>query len=366
MNKLYLIITLLFLGILNSNLLFAQENVEIGVNKNIELLFAMQIQSNMDSVIVSKGYNGFPLTTQFDSQMKENYKNALKKYDSCSQIEFSNKFITNNYIFFTTLYAVIMADSLLNISNPCWPAMLPIPKVMKDSAILLIEKLNEFKNLSSFDKIYQDNEPVYNLITERQENRISAKEMVNSIEVFFGWELPGYHVVLAPMMWPGGISIEYKENCDDSIGHTFILIGPKRVTNGTPDFGTVDEYTSVVIHEFIHPFIMQYCVRNQELIEQYSYLYENNKIVYQNNGVPSWFNAVNEILTRTVEIILQAGDDKEKSKKLVEFQSTELGFKYIPVLYEAFEKYFSIDKRDKAFTDTDFRNIISYLKKIKK
>ena len=158
-------------------------------------------------------------------------------------------------------------------------------------------------------------------------------------------------------MWPGGLSVQYKEQCTDSLAYTYIFIGPKRIHENEPDFGSKDQFTAVILHEFIHPFMMKYCLQHRELIESYSHLYEENAEIYRKNGCPTWFDAVNEITTRTVEIILNAGNDSEKVVELINNHTNAQGFKYIPILYKAFESYYPTDKRNSI----SFENIFSLI-----
>jgi hypothetical protein len=150
MNKFWLILAPLIIDFSNNNYLFSQKNIELSVNKNIELLFAAQIQSKMDSFIIPKGYAAFPLTTQLDFQLKSNYQNAFLKFKSCSQIEYFNELITKGFIFSLPFNTVLMTDSSLQIKNECWLQNLPYPQTTKDSILLFIEKLKEFRSCLNF------------------------------------------------------------------------------------------------------------------------------------------------------------------------------------------------------------------------
>lgn len=365
MYRISLFLIIFLIELLTSVNLSGQRKVEITINKNIELLFAMQMVSKMDSIVISNHYSAFPLTTQLDFELKNRYLKTFSPYKFCSSVSYFNELASKGFIFSRPFNAVLMTDSFLNIRNLCWLQELPYPQTIKDSILIFIEKLNDFKSISKFDEFYLHNKPIYDSIVDQQENKVSVESLINSIEQFFGWKLPGYHVVLVPMMWPGGISVEYKNECPDTIGEVYIFLGPKHVKDNLPDFGTIDEYKSVVLHEFIHAFITPYCNIYRSQIDLYNDLYNGNKNVFQNNGCPDWFSAVNEMLTRTVEIILNSENNRVKAKESLCYQSNELGFSYLPTLYNAFEQYYLKPEKNISLNEA-FPQIISSFNKLKK
>jgi len=135
------------------------------------------------------------------------------------------------------------------------------------------------------------------------------------------------------------MSLSAKEPCNANYGETWILVGPKHVVKGLPDFGTVDEYCSVVVHEFCHAFIAPLCDRNREEIRQHEVLYAPEQKVFRSNGIPSWFDAVNELLTRAAEILVTYGGDSVKKQNKLLVQSEDLGFRYLPMLVRAMEEH---------------------------
>ena len=168
MNRIYSIITLIIVQFAHGDILFAQKNIEVCVNKNIELLFSMQIQSKMDDIILSKGYAAFPLTTQLDFQLKRDYQNTFKKFNSSSQIEYFNDLIEKGFIFNDPFNCILMMDSSMKVSNLCWLHGIPFPQSTKDSILIFIAKMKEFKDLSSFDEFYEKFIPIYNTIVNDQ------------------------------------------------------------------------------------------------------------------------------------------------------------------------------------------------------
>ncbi|HLP15773.1 MAG TPA: DUF4932 domain-containing protein, partial [Bacteroidota bacterium] len=145
------------------------------------------------------------------------------------------------------------------------------------------------------------------------------------------------------------------------ISDVYVCIGTKSVESDIPIFGTDEEFKSTVVHEFIHPFIMHYCLKYRDQLEKYAALYKKNEDVYRRNGCPDWFSAMNELLTRTVEIRINSNGDEEKAAKAIEDQSKNLGFSTIPVLYRAFDRYYSAIKRKENNLDKVFPDIVQSL-----
>ena len=208
---------------------------------------------------------------------------------------------------------------------------------------------------------YYSNKPLYDSIIKIHKEKAVLNSLVFSIEDFFGRSLNGYHVMLCPKMWPGGLSLTCMKNCEDSLQDIYVCLGPKSIASDIPVFGSDDEFKSTVVHEFVHPFIMYYCTKYQEQIQEYAYLYNKDKEVYQNNACPDWFSAINELLTRTVEIIINSDGDNQKAIKAIDYQSKDLGFSCIPILYNAFDKYYSPGMRKESDLDMVFLNVLHSL-----
>lgn len=351
--------------------LFAQssnKNVDLAVNKNFELFYAMYLSSNVDSMIIASKHSGFPLTTQLDFELKRIYYSNFIKYKDSPQVKFYKDIASQGFLFGAPFNALLRVDTDLHILDSCYFKQLPIPQKARESVVEFIGKLREFRELSKFNDFYAQNKPQYDTIIKIHKQKADLNNWVSLIEDFFGWSLNGYHVILSPMMWPGGVSLSYMKNCADSLKEIYVCVGPKSVASGIPVFGSDEEFKSAIIHEFVHPFIMHYCTKYQEQIQKYEYLYNKDKVVYQNNACPDWFSAVNELLTRTVEIIINSDGDYQKAIKAIDYQSKDLGFSYIPVLYSAFDKYYSSKIRKESNLDMDmvFLNVLNSLKEYEK
>jgi len=67
--------------------------VDIGINRNVELVMAMQVLTNMDSFLLSNGFSGFPLTTQLDFHLKNEYLEAFSPYRDSDPVQHFNSMI---------------------------------------------------------------------------------------------------------------------------------------------------------------------------------------------------------------------------------------------------------------------------------
>jgi hypothetical protein len=328
--------------LLNSHPSTSQSGVDIGVNRNVELIMSMQVLTEMDSFLLSRGFSGFPLTTRLDFPLKNEYLDTFSPHRESGPVQHFNNMIPGGFIFGRPLTTAVLSDADLRLTNTCWIEALPSPPYPPDYSPAVegfLEQARRFRVISGFDAFFDARRPVYDSLVEAQQMKVPLETLVDGMEQFFGRQLPGYHVVLVPLMWPGGMSLSAREPCTADYGETWILIGPKHVVNGLPDFGTVDEYCSVVVHEFCHAFIAPLCDSYREEIMQYEALYSPEQMVFRSNGIPGWFDAVNELLTRAAEIIVTSdGDHSEKERKL-QVQSEDLGFRYLPVLVSAMEEH---------------------------
>lgn len=343
----------------------AQSRVEIGVNKNVELIMAMQVLTDMDSLILSSGFSGFPITTRLDFTLKNEYFNFFSPYKMSEPIKYFNQLITKGFIFGLPLTIAVLSDEELCLTNTCWIETLPSPPYPADFRYKVegfLEMAKHFMEISGFENFFNSNLPVYDNLVTLQQNKISLESLVCDMERFFNKKLTGYHIVLVPLMWPGGMSLSSKEPCYAEYGETWILIGPKQVVNGLPDFGTIDEYSSVVVHEFCHAFIAPVCDKYKEKIMQFQDLYASEQKVFRRNGIHNWLDAVNELITRSAEIIITSGGDQKMKESKLLMQTKELGFRYLPELVQAIDK--NCYQLGKDFEEA-FPEIIATFNKIK-
>lgn len=324
-------------------------------------MFVVHLQSKADSIIINRFNIGFPLTTRLEFDLKKEYLDRFDQVKHSPQVDYYNELVSKGFMFAGPINAVL-ADTDLNIKNTCWFDQLPLPQTAKDSILVFAGNLKELARSTDFDSFYAGNRDIYDRIIDEQESKISVHQIVSSIEDFFGWELlQGYEVVLAPMMWPGGISLATNDKCENEDNPVRIVIGPKRVKDGLPDFGTAEEYKTVVLHEFIHPFVYHYTTSHRNLhrnlLDKNSHLLDRQAEIYQQNGINDWFSAVNELITRTVEVIINSNGDREKALALIDKQK-ELGFPYIDRLYEAFSTYYLPYREEKSLEQV-FPDILS-------
>ncbi|MFA7490944.1 MAG: DUF4932 domain-containing protein [Mariniphaga sp.] len=354
----------LFILVVPGHLLaqYEHDRVNITVNKNFELFYAMYLSSDADSIFLANRFSGFSLLTQHNFKLKRNFFDAFSEYKNSPQVKFYNQLVVKGFGFGGALNVLLRVDQNLNIVDSCFfDEHFPMPKEAKPEVLKFLTRLKEYSELTNFEEFYKQQQPEYDAILKIHSQKVHLPELVSSIENFFGQRISGYQVTLLPMMWPGGMSLEYKKDCADSLREIHICIGPKDVDADRPVFGPDEKFKAVITHEFIHPFVMDHCLIHREEIEQYAYWYQKHEDVYRNNGCPDWFAAVNEELTRTVEIIITSGDDPEKANKAIEHQSNKLGFPCIPVFYHAFKKYYSPTARKDISLDTVFADIIRSL-----
>lgn len=357
-----ILITIFYLMPFNT---FAQSRIDISVNRNVELIMAMQVLTNMDDFIITNGFSNFPLTTKFEFPLKNKYLSYFSQFKDSQAIKLFNTMIPNGFFFGKPLTAAVLSDSNLKLTNTCWIESLPSPPYPPDYKYVVEEFLDQafkFKEFSGFDNFFDSIYPLYDSIVNIQKSKVSLESIVSDIELFFYNQLPGYHVVLVPLMWSGGVSISSKTPCNTKFGETWILIGPKNVVNGIPSFGTNEEYTDVIVHEFCHAFITPLCDQYKEEIMKYEYLYNLQKNIFRNNGIPGWFDAVNELLTRAAEIIITSKGDQKQIETKLQFQTEKLGFEYLPILVKAISKYHYQEKKKIEDSFVEILNSFSTIK----
>ena len=252
---------------------------------------------------------------------------------------------------------------MLHLSDP--PELLiktNIPKYILDRAggeknlYEFIDLLRDFAKKSQFKEFYEINQAFYKEHVDKVTELLSDKDYAQILEDFFGPNRYGYAIILSPLVYEKGYSINFS-------GQIYCIIGPFASIDKKPVFDEPEALSRQVYHVFSQSFIQPLTSQNREIVVTHSKLMNPiyNEMMMQ--GCKDWQAAFNEhlILSAMTAIFLNEKGEEESEKFLT--TNYNLGFIYIDCLYDLMLQYSS--NRDIYPTYADFYphilDAISYL-----
>ncbi len=338
---LFLIMILILLPACN------QDKLQIGVDPRIELLSVMLAVSDYDSIMVSKG--SFHLISQLDFDYKDEFLEAFESMQNDPAIDvFMDMAFKYGFYYSLPVYACLLASDYpeMHINMPVSTFVLNRSGGIENLNSFL-EALSEFGKRSGFDSFWKNHKEYYKRITANVKKH-SLDKMVVQIEDYYREGKGSYNIILVSMFHGGG----YGPVIRDSMGidHIYSIIGPKRVVDGLPQFGNLDEFRYTIWHEFSHSFINPVVDDNFQELEPYACLYEPLKNKLQVQGIADWKDCLTEHLVRAVTVRLtyiysgQEAGDKAMNREV------EMGFAYVPNICDVLKFYESEPEQFPSFS----------------
>ncbi len=338
----------------------AQERIDLKIDKNEELIFALIHQSKMDSVILAKGLLPWSMITQFEFPLKDAYDSVIKNYKNKDCINYFNALIDQGFVGFAPVSLMSYLNDSLAGNMSCWFELTNMPGYAKGPVEQFLAKLRQLESETGFNELYNANKKQYALIIENQQQVEKVETIVQDLERFFKYKYQAYHIRLIPMMWSGGAAMPFNTSCENDNCEPYIRIGPKFVKDGLPVFGTKETYSAVIFHEFSHMFLRRYLDIYKEKIAKYSHLHSDRD---KKLGYADWEYLFDETLTRVCQVVLTYKDNSKLIEKNIELQAEQEGFTLMPVLYMALKKHY-IESASNVTLHEAFPEIISSLDSI--
>jgi hypothetical protein len=213
-----------------------------------------------------------------------------------------------------------------------------------------IEALRDFAEKSNFMQFFKDHQEIYQKIINNAKTNFAEADPVKLVEDYFGMQNRSYTLILAPLARGG-----YGPKVEDQSGNVDIysILGPNKTIKDIPQFGGNPKNAQVVLwHEFSHSFVNPSTHKFMEQFDRYSSLFEPMKETMENMAYGQWEICINEHIVRTVTFRLAKKVFGEELVLNKIGSEAELGFVYVPALYEKLEDYET--HRDKFPTFEDF------------
>lgn len=263
--------------------------LRIAVDERIELLSVIRLLSGY----FERGHDAFA------TDYKKAALDYFKKYEKHPAVDFYKKMADAGFTFDAP------PSAMLHLSWPEMKVKTPFSEYLVARA-RGVENLNkmaelfaDFAKKSDFDSFFKKNAPFYAVLVSNAVKSIGSNDFVAHIEEYYGLQQNGYNVVLAPILRrQGGYGPSIK--AADGRLEVFNVMGPVSADGGNYDFGGVENFRSLVWHEFGHSFVNPLTELHSSEVALYEKLFAPIAKKMAQQAYPQWQTCVNEHIIRAV------------------------------------------------------------------
>jgi hypothetical protein len=176
-----------------------------------------------------------------------------------------------------------------------------------------VQALHDFARESQFMDFYKTQAADYAQMADGVRLTLGRYNEVTLLEDYYGMQQHSYNVILAPLLFGTGYSSHQIR--DDGAYTAYCIIGRVGARSDMPVFGSSENLTGLIWHEFSHSFVNPLTAQHRDGVNRYAALYEPIAEQMAQQGYSSWETTVNEHIIRAVttrlayrELGRQAGD----------------------------------------------------------
>lgn len=215
----------------------------------------------------------------------------------------------------------------------------------------LFNALKDFCVETGFIDFFNGSTEYYNTIIDNTLLLISDEiNLISKLEDYYGMQQGSYNMILASLHGGGsyGPQIITKEK-----GVEIYSIVGCQMLNGNldPAFGTRNSFDYLQSHEFSHSFINPITLKNINLVNSYTDLYNPIEEKMKNMAYSTWQTCLDEHIIRALTSRFAYHEEESKGIMYLESEKQE-DFIYVEALYNKLEEY--ENNRDKYPTIEDF------------
>jgi hypothetical protein len=209
-----------------------------------------------------------------------------------------------------------------------------------------LDSLRDFAAESRFMEFHAAHEELFRRLVAETRRALRPTRIVGPLEDYFGVREHGYHLILAPLLHPGGYAAEVER--PPGIVDCYAILGPSGAHRGRPRFWDPDALEALLWHEFSHVFVGNLPDDCRRGIAADSALFAPLRARMQAQGYARWEVCADEHLVRAVGVRLVARmAGRHAAEKALDGQ-LRLGFTYLPRLLSGLERY----ERERALFPT--------------
>jgi len=211
-----------------------------------------------------------------------------------------------------------------------------------------LEQLRDFARVSDFGSFFRAHAGLYSLMEEATRKNL-VRDYAADLEAYHGIRHASYTIVPAPLL-VGNFGPRHSR--PDGRFDIYGILGASGISDGVPQFGSIESLRGLVWHEFGHSFVNPEVERLSALVEKSSKLMDPIAAKMRASAYPQWLTVVIEHVDRAVAVRLAFGElGEDAGEQALEYEKAS-SFAYVEALAERLKEY--EQHRDRYPTFRDF------------
>ena len=308
----------------------AYNGINILVDPRIELLASVQLISN---------YNQrYGLLSSINTSYKADMKEYFLPFQKHKVVEAFNKMSERGFSYDAPPHWMVHLSKSFEVEDN-----LKIPEQLIQRAggqkqlNELTQLMQNYYHNTEFEMFWKEHETFYTDMIDQTISAIGTENRIDALEAYYGKQMASYNIILAPLFHAGGFgpSVE-SESGEIAI---YSIQGPHGLEKGLPTYGSEDNFTYLMWHEFGHSFVNPLTTKYRTEALQYESLYQPIETQMKNLAYSNWETSLNEHIVRAVVARLTALRLGESSGEYILNKEREQGFIYIDAIYKKLLEY---------------------------
>jgi hypothetical protein len=316
--------------------------IVVGVDPRIELLSTIQMLS---------GYGERTnLITRFDVLYKTEAADRFSAFKDHRAVKLFDVMSRQGFSFDGPVNAALHLDGPPDFALRAEPSDYVCKRAGSREKLLdFFEAMREFYRESDFQQFLDEHAGFYDSCSSATRDTMRGITIA-TLEDYYGLRKHEYHIVLAPLLHPGGFGPQIA--LPDGSLEIFSVNGPQGAVDGRPIFGDEDDLRYLVWHEFSHSFMNPLAERHPEIVARTRALHQPLARAMKRQAYGDWETCVKEHLVRAATVRFAFRELGEEAGQKALEQEESRSFVYAAALADRLKLY--EQQRDRYPTIDDF------------
>jgi len=323
--------------------------------------FIIKVDPRIELLSIVMNYSEWPYYGKFTDSTYLYYKRVKKHFDKYKNHPavkwFDKQGVDWNLDDPVTIMLWASNPSNMKIIHP-FP-LHPTSQMDTNDVKRTIDLLNQFAEVSGFEKFWQENQEYYQEYEQELVDLLPFEKYTNKMIKFFNEDKARFIFIPAPML--DRVSFGPQLNVTEGKIPHFIS-GVSKIEFGKP-WKNEELMRMLIFHEFGHSFVNPICEKYRDSLFAYEYLFEYLREDMSQLAYPDWLPTIHEHIVRAVQshMMKLIGFEKEAEEDYKE--NLRLGFSLLPFFKEKIE-YYSDNRNDYNAFEKFFPELIEVLQEV--
>ena len=225
------------------------------------------------------------------------------------------------------------------------------------------EAIKQFAETSDFERFWNSKIPFYNQILDMTIAEIGDKDIVKTIEEYYGETQGSYNIIITPAFYGGKGSNLSKSDGKKDI---YACLSTTNIKNNIP-YLDIDNLLFLTWHEFGHSFVNPLTEKYLDKVSSSNKLFEPIRDNMSKQTYGTWDICVNEHIIRAVHARLAELNSTSQQLKALFYEDINSGFIYLEPLAEKLKDFENQrNKNNITFSEyyPELLNVLDSLQKI--